>query len=158
MPQPNDNAPSLGGQSSPTNAPMLGGKRRLTYKNIRPLLIARCANKCEQCGVENGAIGARDRHGEWHDESDINGMQSDYGYSLFGAFPDIITIVMVCTRLENEDIGESGLNHLRMYCQRCHFNERREPNMSKARETRQRKRLEANRQHAARIGQSEMDL
>lgn len=157
MTTPNGNEPALPRDKTITgNEPGLGGKKRLTFKNIRPMLLERAGNKCEQCDVANGAIGARDRSGEWHDENSIHGMQSDYGYSLFGyEWPDMIKIVLISTRLDTP--GKHG-DHLIMYCQRCHLNLKREHYMGKARETRRVARVAALHKQAQDIGQSEMDL
>lgn len=41
----------------------------------------RAKGKCEWCGVEHGAVGARDHHGDWHDEKNIDAMNAGQGGS-----------------------------------------------------------------------------
>jgi len=81
----------------------------------------RAGGKCEQCGVQHGAIGARDRHGEWHDEDSIHSMNSSVGYDLFGdEFPHMIRIVLTCGHVDHDPTNNDDSN-LCAWCQRCHL-------------------------------------
>lgn len=66
--------------------------------------------KCDNCGAEKGAKGARDLRGNWHDEDSIDGMNSSEGFGLFGDYPNIITIKLIKTDTEE------GTKRL---CQKC---------------------------------------
>lgn len=94
-------------------------------------------NRCEWCGVENKAVGARDRAGEWHAVDDINGMSCSGGVALFGPeFPRIIQIVLTVAHLDH-DKGNNDPANLRALCQRCHLNWDRELHQARAAVTRQ---------------------
>jgi hypothetical protein len=110
---------------------------------LRPAVLKRADNRCERCGVPNHERGARDLEGHWHSERMINGMQSDFGTSLFGdtSFPKIIRIVLTVAHLpESSGTHDARLTMLVLCCQRCHFALDRAENMRKARATRDRKR------------------
>jgi hypothetical protein len=87
---------------------------------IRPRILARAGNKCEQCGVENYATGARDRAGQWHTEHSIENMNSGYGQSLFGDFPRIIKIVLTIAHFDH-DLNNNEETNLFAWCQKCHL-------------------------------------
>jgi hypothetical protein len=86
---------------------------------------------CEFCGVPNGAVGARDMRAEWHDEGDINGMNSTVGLELFDSYPTMIRIVLTVAHLCH-DTTCIDPTHMRALCQRCHLNYDREQNQAKA--------------------------
>lgn len=112
----------------------------------------RAGNKCEWCGVQNHAVGARDKHGDWHDENSIHRMSSDGGWGLFGEFPDMIKIILTVAHLGVDyPDGRKGNKHDKMdcrpenlaaLCQRCHLNYDRDEHVENARRTRLRKRDE----------------
>ncbi len=109
---------------------------------------AQAGDRCEglpgeECGVANGAVGARDRHGAWHNEDAIRGLNGAVGESLWpDGFPRMVRVVLTTAHLCHE-AGCSDPGHLRSMCQRCHFSLDREDNMRKRRE---------------RTGQAAMDL
>lgn len=86
---------------------------------IRPAILARAGNCCEECGVQNYAVGARDVEGEWYDEDSIHCMNSDVGYAHFGDFPDMIKIVLTISHT-NHTVTDNDPSNLRALCQRCH--------------------------------------
>ena len=62
------------------------------WRSIRDRIIQRAGNKCEVCGVENGAIGARNKNGEWMSELSIHQLNYDVGRELFnGEFGGIMS-------------------------------------------------------------------
>lgn len=65
---------------------------------------------CQRCGVANGAYGARDRFGGWHDDDDIHGMNSDTGMHYFGELFD--------WRMIRIRLGVSSVTG-ELLCQRC---------------------------------------
>ena len=110
------------------------------WPEISASIRQRAGNKCESCGVENHAVGARDRFGEWWNEDDIHSLQSDCGYDLFGyEFPEMIRIVLTVAHL-NQNPADNRPENLKCLCQRCHLNHDRPFNMPKIRETWARKR------------------
>lgn len=86
---------------------------------IRAKVQKRAGNKCEGCGVANYAVGARDRRGDWHNQADIDHMNSDVGYSMFGEYPKIIRIVCTTAHLDHNP-GNNDLDNLKFLCQACH--------------------------------------
>lgn len=109
--------------------------------------------KCKWCGVENGAIGSRDKKGMWHSEDEIIGMDDDTGYKLFGQQAKRITIVLTVAHLGvDKPDGSKGDVHDKMdcrdenlasLCQRCHLNYDRDEHILNAANTRRRRRIEA---------------
>lgn len=99
-------------------------------------------NRCEWCGVDNHAIGARSLNGIWYDEDDIHGMNSTDGMLLFGEFPDMIRIVLTVAHIDHNPANNDRSN-LAALCQRWHLNHDRPHHMANAAATRARKRAEA---------------
>lgn len=88
---------------------------------IRPRILERAGHKCELCGIDNKALGARDKAGKWHSERSINNMNSDYGMSLFGEeFPKIIQVVLTVAHIDNPDPMDCRDENLKALCQLCH--------------------------------------
>lgn len=99
-------------------------------------------NRCEWCGVDNHAVGARSLNGIWYDEDDIEGMNSTEGFLLFGEFPKIIRIVLTVHHIDAVKTNNDRIN-LAALCQRCHLNADRPHHIANAAATRARKRAEA---------------
>lgn len=116
----------------------------------RRIRFDRAGGKCEKCGVRHLAIGARDRHGAWHDEHDIDGMNSDHGYSLFGEYPKLIRIVLTTAHLDHDTTNNDDSN-LMSLCQLCHNRHDAKHRTMNAAITRRKNRT-------ARVGQMEMSL
>lgn len=96
--------------------------------------------KCVDCGVTNGAVGSRDRHGVWWNEDAIHGMNYDVGFHLFGgAFPKMIRIVLTCHHPNHDKANPDAA--IEPLCQRCHLNKDRAHHLAKAAETRRRRKL-----------------
>lgn len=90
------------------------------WTSISRRIRERAKQKCEQCGVANHAVGARDMHDAWHDETAIDGMNSTDGMYLFGADdPKIIRIVLTVAHLDHTPMNCADENLLAL-CQRCH--------------------------------------
>ena len=88
------------------------------WKQISLSVRRLAGNKCEFCGVENYAIGARDINGKWHDENSIHNMNSGYGQELFGdEFPNMIRIVLTVAHLDHNTRNNDRSN-LRALCQK----------------------------------------
>lgn len=95
--------------------------------------FVRAGGRCEQCGVVHGAIGARDKVGDWHSEDFIHAMNSDEGTRLFGDnFNWKMTTICLTTHhigIDKPD-GTKGSTHDKMdcrpenliaLCQKCHL-------------------------------------
>lgn len=91
------------------------------WKEIRARILDRAASKCEKCGVPNHAVGARDRHDEWHNEDDIQSLNSSLGMDLFPAgWPKIIRIILTVAHIHDPDPMNCTNTNLAAWCQRCH--------------------------------------
>lgn len=82
--------------------------------------------RCEECNVLNHAKGARNFKGEWMNEDQINGLNSDSGDHLFqhlkGKFPKMTVIVLTVAHLDHDKTNnEVQVDRLRAWCQRCHL-------------------------------------
>lgn len=98
---------------------------------IRPRVLRRAGGsdddprvgaKCEECGVVNHSVGARDRFGEWHNEDDIEHMNSTDGFYRFGhgSFPKMVRIVLTIAHMDDPDPMNCADENLKALCQRCH--------------------------------------
>lgn len=117
----------------------------------------RAGGKCEWCHVEHGAVGARDKDGNWYDENDINAMNSDYGYTLWPdvGFPYMIKIILTTAHLgidkpdgtkgDKRDKSDCRPENLAALCQKCRLNFDRDDHAENARETNYQKRVQARR-------------
>lgn len=114
------------------------------WKNIARQIREQAGNKCEFCGVPNGAHGARDRHGKWHDWPDYELYNSDVGWSLWpDGPPDPVRIVLTTAHLCWKTCADKKCidpTHLRSLCQRCHLNWDREHHIEVQRRNREEKR------------------
>lgn len=93
----------------------------------------RAGNQCEECGVENGKIGARGRDGIFLTENEVHGLNSDVGLALFGddfnwKFTKIVLTVAHldheggCCRCKEETGRKCAKpDHVLALCQRCHL-------------------------------------
>src|SRR5690242_5424080 len=55
---------------------------------------------CEWCGVQHGALGARDLSGNWWNKKEIDGLDSNSGYDIFGGdYPKLIRIIITTAHL-----------------------------------------------------------
>ena len=109
------------------------------WKEIRAAILERADHKCEECGVANYAVGARDKTGQWHDENSIHHMNSDYGYSLFGEFPKMIKIILTIAHLDH-NTGNNHPDNLKALCQKHHLSYDTKLHAVNAQKTRQKKR------------------
>lgn len=123
------------------------------WEAISLRIRARAGFRCEWCGVENGAIGSRDKKGTWHDENSIHNMNSDAGYILFGEFPKMTKIVLSVHHLGvDKPDGTPGSTHDKMdcrdenlaaLCQKCHLAADMDTHVANAAATRRRRKVEA---------------
>lgn len=85
------------------------------WKEIRQKILERAGNKCEFCGVENYAVGYRDKDGNFVESV---GMQQEAdeldGEKLF-------KIILTIAHLDHNPTNCDPSN-LRALCQKCHNN------------------------------------
>lgn len=113
------------------------------WREISQRIREREGNCCKWCGVANGAVGARDIHGEWHDESSIGGMNADQGMALFGGeYPKLIRIVLTVAHL-NHDTADNTDGNLAALCQLHHLRHDAQYHADNAKRARIRKKAEA---------------
>jgi hypothetical protein len=85
---------------------------------IRDAILQRAKNCCEFCGVENYAIGYRDKNGFWNDiemsfAGDVIAEDArDMGYK-------VIKIVLTIAHLDH-NVNNNDFSNLKALCQRCH--------------------------------------
>jgi hypothetical protein len=99
---------------------------------IRPEILKRAKNKCEQCGVKNLEYGYRDPDGEFYTCQETMDMLENTGYDIFSeelsnqSFKDgnpkpPIRIVLTIAHMDH-NILNNDYNNLKALCQRCHLN------------------------------------
>lgn len=103
------------------------------WKEIRQRILERAGNKCEFCGVENHAVGYRNKDGEFVKSV---GMQQEAdeldGEKLF-------KIVLTVAHLDHDPTNCDPSN-LRALCQKCHNNYDKEHRKQTRRKTLEEKR------------------
>lgn len=82
--------------------------------HIRPAILKRAGNKCEFCGVRNGAIGYRNKSGRFFE---LEGLQAD---AHIEDGEKIIKIVLTVAHL-NHDVSDNRPDNLKALCQKCHL-------------------------------------
>ena len=137
--------------------PMDRSKYPADWPGISRQIREQAGDRCEWpgCGVPNGAVGARDRFGAWHDGDEIEGMGYQQGEHLFGADWDwkMVRIVLTVAHLFH-DPGCKDPTHLRAWCQKHHLGYDRAHRAASAAATIRRKRAE----RIAATGQAVMEL
>lgn len=77
------------------------------WPEIRAQVQARAGDKCEGCGLVNGAVGVRDDHGHFH--------------YLVPRGCTLKRFTVVCTTAHlDHDPTNNNLDNLRFWCQQCH--------------------------------------
>jgi len=84
---------------------------------VVPRIRARSGNKCERCGVHNGAIGYREYDGSFvmlHRDGTVDGWAGHHtGWKL-------IKIVLTVAHIHDPDPANCADDNLAHLCQRCH--------------------------------------
>lgn len=125
------------------------------WPEIRRQIRSRAGEKCEWCGVANGADGARDLTGRFHSKEwvEVEALPAQWD-RLFGKgkFPKYIRIVLTVAHLgvphpdgkpgNKHDKADCRPENLAALCQRCHLNFDREDHIARAAATRERKQRE----------------
>jgi len=111
------------------------------WKWYRAAILHRAGNKCEECGVDNGAHGHRDPSGRfWSMNEDFEWIHNNPPelHPDFGDAFKMIKIVLTVAHLDH-DPTNNEFSNLKALCQKCHFGHDRKDNIKKARETRRKK-------------------
>lgn len=127
--------------------PMQRDRYPENWEEISRSIRERAGNKCEWCGLENGALGYRDERGKfWTDEMiaiELDG--GEPGGKPLRRIKIILTVAHLGTAHAD---GTPGNKHDKMdcrddnlaaLCQRCHLNYDRDEHMANAAATRLRK-------------------
>jgi 5-methylcytosine-specific restriction endonuclease McrA len=111
------------------------------WKQIRQRILARAGDKCEWCGVPNGAVGFRDPRDKsrfW----DLDDPAGDSAWEHFRTDGEshkaVIRIVLTIAHLDHDPRNNDDAN-LAALCQRCHLRHDAPQHASNARKTRARK-------------------
>lgn len=110
------------------------------WPEVRRAILERDGHRCKFCGVPNGAVGARDRNGDWRSIAEIDNLNSDVGLDLFGGvYPRTVRIVLTVAHLV--DPNPLACDHLNLaaLCQKCHLRHDGKLHARRAAETRRRK-------------------
>lgn len=117
-------------------------ENKARYPKDWPQIVARirerAGNKCEQCGVPNGALIYRDETGEWHEVGEEG---KKYDRPLLSASwarsQGYKVVKIVCTTAHLDHIPEHSTDgNLRFWCQKDHLAYDHEHHQRNARETR----------------------
>ncbi len=101
------------------------------HSEIRPAILERANNCCEQCGVKNKEAIIRGRYNDKDVYQDMDGtiwdannpwrVGDDYIGSIDSDMKNkIITIVLTVAHLDN-DTSNNDYSNLKALCQRCHL-------------------------------------
>jgi hypothetical protein len=125
-------------------------KYPLNWKtDIRPAVLKRANNKCENCHVENYASGYRNKEGHFYKMDFIMEELDSVGLDMFdnelshhikkdGTAKPPIKIVLTIAHL-NHDVKNNNMDNLKALCQRCHLNHDKEYHQKNRRESLNRK-------------------
>jgi len=88
------------------------------WKELRSQVLERAKNKCEDCGVENYALGFRDKIGLFHEVE--NTLENEFFYEDFKI--KLIKIVLTIAHLDHDEENHNvKIDRLKALCQRCHL-------------------------------------
>jgi hypothetical protein len=106
----------------------------------------RAGGRCESCGVQHGAIGARDANGQWHDKAELRQAQLA-APELAEGYPDMANRELITIYLQtahhDRDPANNGEFNLMALCQACHLAHDRHDNWQRRRRNIVRRQLEA---------------
>lgn len=121
--------------------PMDRSKYPKDWPQIRARTLERAGHKCEVCGVPNYSEGQRGANGQWYTVREIDGMNSDDGWHLFGHLdnPFKVSRIVLTTSHTDHDTTNNEPHNLRALCQRCHLAHDHELHKANAARTRKRR-------------------
>ena len=96
---------------------------------IRPSILKRANNCCENCGVKNYDTGFRGNDGSFYNDNFILQQFELHGIDMFDGFINEkskrFKIVLTVAHLDH-DVNNNDLNNLKSLCQKCHLNHDKE--------------------------------
>lgn len=104
-----------------------GSIRSPEWLAIRECIRARAGNRCEECGVENHALGGRGPNGIFHKALPVGEKRlrlewpkpGETSFCEGGVMRRIIRIVCTVAHVDGK-LDDHGDDNLRFLCQRCH--------------------------------------
>jgi len=88
------------------------------WSERRKRILLRAENRCERCGVGNGAVGVRDKKGKWHSADQI----AEGSLYLDDMEYKMIRIVLTIAHLDHDEENWNVKDiRLQALCQRCHL-------------------------------------
>lgn len=104
-----------------------GSIRSPEWLAIRERIRARAGNCCEECGVQNHALGGRGSSGAWHNALPVGEKllrlewptPGETSVCEGGVMRRIIRIVCTVAHVDGK-LDDHGDDNLRFWCQRCH--------------------------------------
>ena len=104
----------------------------------------RAGGRCESCGVEHGAVGARDANGQWRNQAELEAMTPT---ALGALYPDLesrqLITIYLQTAHHDRDPSNNGEFNLMALCQACHLAHDRHDNWQRRRRNIVRRQREA---------------
>lgn len=97
---------------------------------IRPVVLLRAKNCCEECGIENYSVGYRDSTGEFKKCHNWLYKESQYTPEGFKVIKIVLTIAHI-----DHDITNNDPANLKALCQRCHLSLDRDQHRQSSRKT-----------------------
>ena len=96
------------------------------FSRIRPDILKRSMNRCEECGVLNYSVGYRDKKWKFYDVESILIRLENNGYDIFehelkgiGSDEKPIKIILTVAHLDH-DINNNDYSNLKALCQLHH--------------------------------------
>jgi len=86
------------------------------FTEIRPRILLRADNKCEECGVENAAYGYRDKGGKFHA---LIKNENNFEFMKRAGYKGITIVLTISHTDHNKE--HNGDDNLRALCQKCHL-------------------------------------
>ncbi len=94
---------------------------------VRPSILERANNCCEECGVKNKAVGYRDKDGKFYDSETILNLLEESGYDIFcnelshiAGDTKPIKIVLTISHTDH-DTTNNNYSNLKALCQLHHL-------------------------------------
>jgi len=96
---------------------------------IRPSILKRANNCCEDCGVKNYDLGFRASDGKFYNENFILQQLELHGIDMFDELipsnAKRFKIILTIAHLDH-DVSNNNLSNLKALCQKCHLNHDKE--------------------------------
>jgi hypothetical protein len=115
---------------------------------IRPAILERAKNRCENCGVKNYSEGFRNKEGNFYTTDFIIEEMESTGLDMFedelshcvksDGTSKPVKIVLTISHTDH-DTQNNDYSNLKALCQKCHLNHDKEHHAKNARETREKK-------------------